>query len=115
MSYDAWKTRTPEDDAMRGVGLRPASPAIVWRTCQAHGWTQHQQWGVDRPVCLECRAEETAVNVKRFDELMAFVLGPRPDDDEPADEAPEPERHRDEDDGRTYADPRDEREDRLRD
>jgi hypothetical protein len=29
-------------------------------------------------------------------------------------EAERPERHRDEDDGRTYADPRDEREERLR-
>jgi hypothetical protein len=67
MSYDAWRTRTPEDDAMHGVGLRSGYPKTVYRDCPGHGWTAHIDDGprFGAPICELCRAGIEPPNKRR--------------------------------------------------
>ena len=68
MTYDNWKTRTPEDDAAYG----PKPPYVKarvtsWRSCFYHGWTAHRGFQGYEMTCCECAANraETAAAIAR--------------------------------------------------
>ena len=78
MSYDSWKTRTDIDQANYGT-VKPRNfprRESEWRTCPEHGWAEHLAYPGDVPVCGLCDSER---HNQRFNDLMAFVLGPRPE------------------------------------
>lgn len=58
MSYDSWKTRSPEDDRTRGVRLnRFPQLESEWHTCPVHGWAEYRAYPGNVPRCVECERE----------------------------------------------------------
>ena len=61
MSYDNWKTRTPEDAAAFGRKPKVQPRVSAWRTCPAHGWTEHRGYPGYEMACAACEKDARIV------------------------------------------------------